>query len=144
MQGMAKTNMEKKNMLLVSFTAKNNPTVRNEYLSILKSFNYKNKRYQNPKDYRRNLSCSYFVISPPGRGIDCHRTWEAFIHKTVPVIENKFNLFPHIDLPILVVNNIRDFLNYTYEEKLKIYDKIMEKNYEKIYIQWWINYILSK
>ncbi len=141
---LAKTKMKKKNILLVSFTARNNPEVRNEYLSILKKFNYKNKRFQNLKDYRRNLARSYFVISPPGNGIDCHRTWEAFIHKTVPVIENKYDLFPHIDLPILVVNNIRDFLNFSYEKKLKIYEKIMDKNYEKIYAQWWINYIFSK
>lgn len=141
---LAKINMEKKNILLVSFTARNNPEVRNQYLNTLKSFNYKNKRYQNLKDYRRSLSCSYFVISPPGVGIDCHRTWEAFIHKTIPVIESKYNLFPHIDLPILVVNNIRDFLSYTNKDKLKIYKKIMEKNYEKIYAQWWINYIFSK
>ena len=141
---LAKTKMEKKNILLVSFTARNNPEVRNEYLSILKSYNYKNKRYQNLNDYRRVLSSSYFVISPPGVGIDCHRTWEAFLHKTIPVIENKYNLFPHVDLPILVVNNIRDFLNYTDQDKLKKYKEIMEKNYEKIYAQWWINYIFSK
>ena len=136
--------MDKKNILLVSFTVRNNPEVRNEYLSILKSFKYKNKRFKNPKDYRRYLSRSYFVISPPGVGTDCHRTWEDFIHITIPVIEIKYNLFPHIDLPILAVNNIRDFLNYSNEEKLKIYEKIMEKNYEKIYAKWWIDHILSK
>ena len=131
-------------ILLVSFTTRNNPEVRSEYESILKNYNFENKKFDNLKEYRKVLSRSFFVISPPGAGIDCHRTWEAFIHKTIPVIENKYNLFPHIDLPILAVNNIRDFLNYSDKEKLKIYKKIMKKNYDMIYAQWWINYIFSK
>ena len=141
---LSKIKLKKKNILLISFSIQNNPKVRKEYISILKEYNYKNKYFRNLKDYRKILSCSYFVISPPGVGIDCHRTWEAFIHKTIPVIEKKYDLFPNIELPILVVNNIKEFLNYTDEKKLKIYKKIMEKNYEKIYANWWINFILSK
>ena len=140
----AKIKIKKKSLLLVSFTTRNNSKVRSEYEYILKSYNFKNKKFDNLKEYRKVLSSSYFVISPPGNGIDCHRTWEAFIHKTVPVIEKKYNLFPHIDLPILVVNNIRDFLNYSNKEKLKIYNKIMNKYYEKIYAQWWIKHIVEK
>ena len=79
--------------MLVSFTARNNPEVRNKYLSILKSFKYKNKLFQNIKDSRGNLSLSYFVISPPGNGIYFHRTWEAFIHKTIPDIEKNMIYF---------------------------------------------------
>ena len=130
--------------MLVSFTTRNNPKVRSKYESILASYNFQNKNFDNLKEYRKVLSSSYFVISPPGNGIDCHRTWEAFIHKTVPVIEKKYYLFKHIELPILVVEDIKEFLNYPYKKKLKIYDEIINKKYEKIYVQWWINHILKK
>ena len=93
-------NKLKKNILLVSFSVQTNYEVRKNYESILKKYNYKNKYYKNINDYRDILSSSYFVISPPGFGIDCHRTWEAIIHKTVPIIEKKYYLFSHIDLPI--------------------------------------------
>ena len=61
---------------------KTNPKIRKQYELLLKNYNYVNKYYKDLKDYRKVLSNSYFVISPPGNGIDCHRTWEALIHKT--------------------------------------------------------------
>ena len=118
---LASIKIKKENLLLASFNTWTNPKVRIKYESILKSYKYKNKNFNNLKDYRKVLSSSYFVISPPGNGIDCHRTWEAFIHKTIPVIEKKYYLFQH-----------------------KLYNKIMKKNYETIYAQWWFKNIISK
>ena len=140
----SKLKIIKNNLLLVSFSVQTNPMVREKYTSILNEFGYHNKYYRNLKDYRRILASSYFVISPPGNGIDCHRTWEAFIHKTIPVIERKYDLFKHIDLPILVVDKIQDFLEFPDEKKLMIYNEILEKKYENIFIKWWIDYIFSK
>ena len=91
--------------------------------------------------YRKSLSNSYFVISPPGNGIDCHRTWEAFYHKTIPVIENKYFLFKDNDLPVLVVDNISQFLEYSDQKKLELYHSIINKSYDQIYMQFWINRI---
>ncbi len=140
----SKLKIIKNNLLLVSFSVQTNPMVREKYTSILNEFGYQNKYYRNLNDYRRILASSFFVISPPGNGIDCHRTWEAFIHKTIPVIERKYDLFKHIDLPILVVDKIQDFLEYSDEKKLMIYKDILEKKYESIFIKWWIDYIFSK
>jgi hypothetical protein len=140
----AKLNKEKKNILLVSFSVKTNPKVRKRYELILKNYNYENTYYKDLGDYRKVLSNSYFVISPPGNGIDCHRTWEAFIHKTIPIIEKKYYLFDHINLPILIVDNLKEFLDSTYNEKLKLYKKIIENSTETIYMQWWIDYINMK
>ena len=85
-----------------------------------------------------------YVISPHGGGFDCHRTWEALYHKSIPVIERKYHLFSHIDLPILVVDKLEEFLNYSNEKKLNLYKCLTNKYNEKIYMQWWINYINSK
>ena len=38
------------------------------------------------EQYLQDMKCSYFVLSPPGNGIDCHRTWEAVLMGAVPVV----------------------------------------------------------
>uniref|UniRef100_A0A914QDS5 Exostosin GT47 domain-containing protein n=1 Tax=Panagrolaimus davidi TaxID=227884 RepID=A0A914QDS5_9BILA len=37
-------------------------------------------------DYLQHLNNSKFVISPPGVGLDCYRTWEAIIMGAIPFI----------------------------------------------------------
>ena len=147
---LAKNFESKKNILLASFSIKeykllpSSSIVRRKYEKILNNYNYKNVSFLDLKDYRKELSCSYFVICPPGNGIDCHRNWEALYHKTIPVIEQKYHLFSHIDLPILVVKDLEEFLSYSDQKKLEIYHNIIDKPYDNIYAQWWINYICSK
>ena len=147
---LAKNFQPKKNILLASFSIRqykllpSNTEVRRKYEKILDKYNYKNVSCMNLKDYRKKLYSSYFVICPPGNGIDCHRNWEALYHKTIPVIEEKYSLFSHIDLPILVVKNLEEFLNFSNKKKLELYHNIINKQSEKIFAQWWINYICSK
>ena len=139
---LSRIDFSKRNLVLVSFSI-NNPT-REKYFRILKKYKFKNKLNLSLDSYRKKLAKSYFVISPPGNGIDCHRTWEAFYHKTIPVVEKKYFLFPNIDLPALIVDDLEDFLMMSKEDKLEIYNKIICNYSEKIYVQWWIDYIRSK
>ena len=46
-----------------------------------------------------------FVLSPPGAGIDCHRTWEALLVGCIPVVlsSNLDELYK--DLPIVIVQS---------------------------------------
>jgi len=32
-----------------------------------------------------------FVVSPPGNGIDCHRTWEAFAMGSIPIVSDRLH-----------------------------------------------------
>ena len=147
---LAKNLQSKTNILLTSFSTKQykllpeSTEVRKKYENLLEKYNYKNINFKNLDDYRKKLYSSYFVICPPGNGTDCHRNWEALYHKTIPVIEEKYSLFSHIELPILVVKSLEEFLNYSDKKKLEIYYEIINKPYEAIYAQWWINYIISK
>ena len=133
---------EKNNIIFTSFSV--NTEVRKKYKKILYKYKIENINNLSLGEYRSKLNDSYFIISPPGNGIDCHRTWEALYHKTIPVIEKKYYLFSHINLPILTVDKLEEFLDYSTEEKLKIYDNLTNKYNEKIYMQWWINHIHSK
>ena len=72
--------------------------------------------------YIRDLKRSKFVVSPPGKGQDCHRTWEAILFGAIPIVENSTGLWPLFrESPIFVINdwkapvNLTDFLNFRAE-----------------------------
>ena len=63
----------------------------------------------------RNHSNYVFWYSPRGKGLDCHRTWEALYAGSVPIVERSaLDLFwQDGDLPVLVVDSL---LNVTEAE----------------------------
>lgn len=87
-------------------------------------------------EYLNDLARSEFVISPPGNGLDCHRTWEALLVGAVPVIVDT-NLTPLLrDLPVITVPNWEVCTDEFLMEELQ---KIRQKNYdlEKLYMSFW-------
>jgi hypothetical protein len=86
---------------------------------------------------------SYFCISPPGNGKDCHRTWEAIYTKCIPIVlKNTLSNDLYEGLPIFVVDNYQDVLLLTDAELLKLYYEIMAKSStEKAYFNYWIHKI---
>lgn len=58
-----------------------------------------------PRKYQSELRQHRFVISPPGNGPDCHRTWEALYSGTVPIVLRSAWSFGHKRWPVLVVNS---------------------------------------
>ena len=132
----------KSNVCLVSFSINNSHRIR--YQKVLKERKISNDNLMSIKKYRDQLEKSFFVISPPGNGIDCHRTWEAFYHKTIPVLEKRFYLFDHINLPVFLVDNIEDFFKIDDMKKKEIYYSIIKEYREGIYMDWWIRLIHNK
>lgn len=86
--------------------------------------------------YYDYISKYKFVISPEGKGIDCHRTWEALYIKAVPVVEDSLHMRQFEDLPIIFVKDYND-LSADYLEKT--YNTMLEKeyNFEKLKKQYW-------
>ena len=78
------------------------------------------------ENYLRNVSKSYFVISPNGNGIDCHKTWECFYLKSVPIITESINSSYYKDYPFLIINKWSDFNKI--DLNVDLYNKIMNKN----------------
>lgn len=58
-----------------------------------------------PRQYRKLVANSKFVVSPPGNGVDCHRTWEAIYLGAVPIVLRKFWPFSKYSLPVMIVDN---------------------------------------
>jgi hypothetical protein len=53
-------------------------------------------------EYHRRLRTTQFIVSPPGNGHDCHRTWEAMYCGAVPIVLADHWPFSHISLPVIV------------------------------------------
>ena len=97
--------LAKDNMILVSFSVHNE--IRKSYENILLEHNFQNQVGLDLKKYRQLLNKSFFVISPPGNGIDCHRTWESLILGNIVLLQSS-PLDPLFeDLPVVI---IKDFI----------------------------------
>jgi hypothetical protein len=84
------------------------------------------------ENYCDHASKHKFIVSPPGNGIDCHRTWEALYMGSFPIviknrIYNEFNQLPIIQ--------IKDYNELTYDLLYSYLDK--DYNYEKLYMEYW-------
>lgn len=94
-------------------------------------------RKEPPKPYAsylEDLSRSVFVISPPGGGLDCHRTWEALLMGCYPVvISNTLNPL-YEDLPVVIV---KDWNEVTEEFLEAEYRALKSGAREKLYFPYW-------
>jgi len=61
-----------------------------------------------------------FVLSPPGRGFDCHRTWELFLASCIVIVKSSplDDMFIKNKLPVVIVKNWAE-LNENLDQKLK-------------------------
>lgn len=87
-------------------------------------------------DYLKDLSQSVFVVSPPGGGVDCHRTWEALLFGCYPIVESSFLNPLYVDLPVVVVQNW-DEVSYEFLEAKYLEFKKREWPREKLYFSYW-------
>ena len=93
--------------LLVSFNDCTNPDERTLAREVAKKIPgaYIVSNGTSPKQYRGLVKRSSFVLSPPGNGADCHRTWEAIYLGAVPIVKSKFWPFNGYALPALVLQD---------------------------------------
>jgi len=76
------------NGVYMNFNIKNNTAERESLHERLKSKRWVILDEKVPfKTYLHNASLSKYVLSPPGNGIDCHRTWEALYLGAVPIVK---------------------------------------------------------
>ena len=92
--------------------------------------------------YIKELQSHKFCLSPPGRGIDAHRTWEALMVGTIPIcISSSLNDI-YSKLPVLIVD---DYSKLTTSYLLEEYEKIRSKTYDFsiLYADYWKDRILN-
>jgi len=94
------------------------------------------EKYIPYSSYCEQLKKFLFVLSPPGNGIDCHRTWEALYFGCIPVVERHF-MYDSYSLPIIQVSDWLQINNdWLYEQS-----KIMIYKYEMLTLTYWFDLI---
>lgn len=134
-----KDNAGKKNRILVNFNIKTNPSERAPALEALSKHPLAYiPKWQNQYAYMRDLNESQFVASPPGNGVDCHRTWEALYLGTIPIVKTSvcMEFFKSLGLPII------DVISYDNIDKvLQEPTKNDASETRAVYLQYWMEKI---
>lgn len=95
------------------------------------------------QDYLSQIAGAKFVLSPRGRGRDCHRHWECLLLGTVPIITKDSASSVPSDLPVWWVDDFAEVTPAALEEKTRFF---FEKpsaawNWEAAFADFWIRKI---
>ena len=90
--------------------------------------------------YMETIRKSLFVASPAGRGIDCHRTWEAIYLKCIPILVRNpmTEYFKSIGLPMILMDSWNDLKSLTKESLEKEYNNArMDDLFPPMFMDYW-------
>jgi hypothetical protein len=99
-----------------------------------------------PRQHRRALSRYSFVASPPGNGLDTHRTWEAMYLGCLSVVlrSHMTQHYEQIGLPIWVVDSFEELRDLNEDQLRKKYYELSPKfGSEAMWASYWITRIKS-
>jgi len=134
---------KKEYLLYMNFTQGNYLNERGRVYGMFatKSFCYKTA-LQPFENYLIDLAKSQFVLSPRGNGLDCHRTWEALLLGSFPIVTSSLLDPLYDDLPVVIV---QDWNEITAEFLNKKYEEMSQKTYnlDKLYVPYWNKLIRS-
>lgn len=80
------------------------------------------------------------VLSPPGNGYDCHRTWETLVLGSIPIVLSTPIDHVFSDLPVWIVKSWKEV---THENMMKVIQQFKKKyvsgefNMEKLKMRYW-------
>jgi len=98
---------------------------------------YHIERLENYKEYCETLTNYRFAASPPGNGIDCHKTWEILYMGSIPIVL-KNRIYKFYNLPILQIDKFEDITPKLLEDFL---NNKKEYNMEELTMTYWRNRI---
>ena len=142
-----KSRSERRIPICVNFRLRTNFEQRMNALRKVSSLpNAKFFWLKSPRSIHAVYKKSMFVISPPGNGHDCHRTWEALYCGAVPIVlANEIDLELIKNLPILIVNNYSELKSYNLVDLRSIYRDLWDKSdLSKLDPTYWKNLIFEQ
>jgi hypothetical protein len=116
---------EKVPRILYGFSVGTNAAERGPALEALKAAPGADALvWTNSRAYRRKLSGYCFVASPPGNGVDCHRTWEALYLGVLPIVKRSplYDGFP--GLPAVLVDDWREVATWNELRLREMYESL--------------------
>jgi hypothetical protein len=143
-----KLNLTKKYLVTSNFNSNTNLKYRYPIEKLFNSINYVETKKFKSEIYLEELSKYKFAICPAGNGLDTHRIWESLFVNTIPItIKDNFsqNLVNN-NIPCLVLETWEDFLKFTPNDLINIYDEYLDKFDFKVNVSfdYWWNRIQSK
>ena len=139
------TTLNRKNRIMWSFNLATNPKARSQAKNELIKLDIADKiENVSPKKHRYLLGKYSFIASPPGNGLDTHRTWEAMYFKCVPIVTRSFmaSTYESLGLPIWVVDSYSDLSKLDEGDLQSIYNSFAKRFESKaIWSEYWINKI---
>jgi hypothetical protein len=102
---------------------------------------YEPDRIKRIESWKRQTEYA-FVVSPPGEGLDCHRTWEAICLGCIPImistpLDDMFD-----GLPVLIVKSWTDVTRELLDKTIQDYST-REFHREKLTLKYWMDKIHS-
>ena len=134
--------VKKKHKLYINFAATN--PLRPQLMKYFENTSFVEIVKPKPfRDYLLEMSRYQFILSPFGNGLDCHRTWEALLVGSIPVVKSSTLDALYKDLPVIIVENWSD-INWEILEQKRKNLKNKRSNSNKLYMEYWRNKIKSK
>jgi hypothetical protein len=92
--------------------------------------------------YMQDLSNSVFCLSPPGNGVDSHRTWESLLMGCIPIVLHYKPLLPlYENLPVYVVNSWDEITESNLKKKQKEFAARNDYSENKLFLEYYIDQI---
>jgi len=130
----------KRNRILHSFKVATNPSIRQSLDDSLKRHPLVDRVSGVLAYYYRRILCKYkFVVSPPGNGIDCHRTWEAMYFGVVPIVISSHVTRSFSSYPIWIVEDWKELGDLREADLSKKYREIKNREFDeaKLFMNYW-------
>lgn len=133
---------EKQPRILYGFSVHTNPVERGHALQYIShhSLAVPVPERLNSRAYLQLLNTYQFVLSPPGNGIDCIRTWEALYLRVIPIVKKSLltTYFDKLGLPLWVVDSWQELDGYTENQLQEKYASLMKKSdLTALYTSYW-------
>jgi hypothetical protein len=133
------------NRIMWGFNSATNPIIRVKASDQLRLLSTSDKLENvTPLQHQELLSKYSFVASPPGNGIDTHRTWEAMYFKCVPIVLKSYMTkhYEEIGLPIWIVDSYAELSSETEESLFERYNHLFDRfENQAIWVKYWIDLI---
>ncbi len=137
---------DRETLLYANFSLYSNPKERNACLEHCKKLSFAKVECAemvsrgSVDHYLESLSKATFVISPPGNGLDCHRTWEALLMGCYPIVKSSTLNPLYEGLPVVKVNAWAEVTEELLRKKCAQF-KLMSWSKEKLYAPYWFDLV---
>ena len=115
------------------WTNKNERKAASLYAKGFSQLDSKFNSKMNASSFYRLMYDFQFIVSPPGKGVDCYRTWEAIFLGCIPIIKSSALDVMFKNLPVMIV---KDWPDMTEELAIQT-GRDLSRRFSSLYLGYW-------